>query len=210
MKPFAVDIDDVIALFAQAIYPAMTSRYQNVKPVAEWHSFRFSDVNNIPYDAFIQAMIDDDLLSNCHPVTSAIEAMKQIHASGTPIVLITARGYHAQAYALTAAWLAKHDIPYDDLIIVPKGLNKAEASKDKYPKGFIYMIDDNPDNLDDMREAGLVTNTILIDQPWNQDRKDFKIGASRFKSLWDFVQSLKISPGNQYNEIDESELNVAC
>lgn len=197
MKPFAVDIDDVLAWFAAAVHKSLCTRYQNIKPVAQWNSFLWSDINDISYDDFIQMMIDDNLLTDCIPVPGAVLAMQKIHASGTPLVLITARGYHPQAYELTHAWLTHHGIPFDDLIIVPKGQTKAQAAMSKYPKGFVYMIDDNADNLDHMRDAGLVSNTILIDQPWNQDRKDFKMGSSRFRTISDFVFSLQYAAGRE-------------
>lgn len=195
MKPFAIDIDDVLARFADAIHRSLCTRYPNIKPVAQWNSFLWAEINNIPYDDFIQMMIDDNLLATCVPVPGAAHAMQSIRDSGASLVLITARGYHPQGYELTQAWLNHHGIPFDDLIVVPNGLNKAQAAIGKYPKGFTYMIDDNADNLDHMRDAGLVSNPILIDQPWNQERKDFKMGSSRFKTLSDFVFSLQYAAG---------------
>lgn len=197
MKPFAVDIDDVLARFADAAYQSLCARYPNIKPVSQWHTFFWADINNVPYDDFVSMLIEDGLLTSCVPLPGAVLAMQSIHASGTPLVLITARGYHPDGYALTHAWLKHHGIPFDDLIIVPKGMTKAQAAIGKYPKGFIYMIDDNAENLDHMREAGLVSNPILIDQPWNQDRKEFKMGASRFKTISDFVFSLRLAAGRE-------------
>lgn len=197
MKPFAVDIDDVLARFAEAVHKALCARYPNIKPVSQWNTFLWSDINDVPYDDFVRVMIEDKLLTECVPVPGAVLAMQKIRASGATIVLITARGYHPMGYELTHAWLTHHGIPFDDLIIVPKGQTKAQAAVGKYPKGFLYMIDDNADNLDHMRDAGLLSNPILIDQPWNQDRKDFKIGASRFKTISDFVFSLEYAAGRE-------------
>lgn len=191
MKPFAIDIDDVLAKFADAMWRCLCARYDNVKPVAQWDTFLWADINGVSYEDFISHIISDNLLTDCLPIPGAVRAMQNIQRAGHPIVLITARGYHPEAYELTKAWLVRHEIPFDDLIIVPSGKTKAEAAIGKYPKGFAFMIDDNADNLDHMREAGLVSNPILIDQPWNQSRNDFKMGASRFKTISDFVFSLK-------------------
>lgn len=209
MKPFAVDIDDVLAKFAEAVHKALTARYPLVKPVAQWNSFLWADVNSIPYDDFVQLMIDDNLLATCLPVPGAVRAMQRIRESGTALVLITARGYHPQGYELTHDWLQHHKIPFDDLIIVPKGMSKAQASIGKYPKGFSYMIDDNAENLDHMRNAGLVNNTVLIDQPWNHDRKDYRIGSNRFKTLSDFVFSLQYAAGRENRETSDRNYSVA-
>jgi uncharacterized HAD superfamily protein len=191
MKPFGIDIDDVLARFAPKMFDCLNKRYPGIKPVEEWDTFFWSEINGIPYDSFIQHIIEDDLLTTCEAIPSAVSAMKRIKDSGHQIVLITSRGYHPQAYALTHAWLTANGIPFDDLIIVPARQTKAQATIHKYPNGFMYMVDDNADNLDHMKEAGLVSNTILIDQPWNQSRKDYKAGVSRFKSLSDFVLALK-------------------
>jgi uncharacterized HAD superfamily protein len=191
MKPFGIDIDDVLAKFAPKMHACLNSRYPGIKPVSEWDTFFWSEINGIPYDSFIQHIIEDDLLTTCEAIPSAVRAMNTIRDSGHQIVLITSRGYHPRAYELTHAWLTRNNIPFDDLVIVPAKHTKAQATIGKYPKGFMYMIDDNADNLDDMKEAGLVTNTILIDQPWNQSRKDYKAGISRFQTLSDFVFALK-------------------
>lgn len=191
MKPFGIDIDDVLARFAPKMFECLNMRYPGIKPVDQWDTFFWSEINGIPYDSFIQHIIEDDLLTTCEAIPSAVRAMKSIKDSGHQIVLITSRGYHPQAYEMTLAWLKANDIPFDDLVIVPARQTKAQATIHKYPKGFMYMVDDNAQNLDDMKEAGLVANTILIDQPWNQSRKDYKAGVSRFKTLSDFVFALK-------------------
>jgi uncharacterized HAD superfamily protein len=191
MKPFAIDIDDVLADLSTAMYPSLKLRYPSVRPVEHWSIFNLSKLFSIPYEGFLQAIVEDKLLENAQPLPGACRAMEQIHQSGHPIVLITSRGFHFDALRVTQEWLARHRIPYDDLIIVPHGMTKAQAAIGKYPKGFLYMIDDSFENLDAMKNAGLVRYPILINQPWNASRKDYAMGGSRFSSLMSFVNNLK-------------------
>lgn len=191
MKPFAVDLDDVVGVLKHALFASLNSRFPHVQPPESWTTFNVADLYGITLKQFLDAIIEDGLLSSIPLAEGALAALKAIKESGRPIVLITSRGYHPDAYAVTKAWLELNGVPYDDLIIVPEGMNKAQAAAARYPGGFLYMIDDYPKNLDDMKAAGLVSHTILINQPWNQTRTDFRLGVSRFDSLHSFVEHLK-------------------
>lgn len=191
MKPFAVDIDDVIGDLKNALYSSLSRRFPQVQPPENWTSFNIAGLYGITIEEFLDAIIEDELLSSIPLAEGALEALNALKDSGRPIVLITSRGYHPDGYAVTKAWLEHLGVPFHDLLIVPEGSTKAQAAATKYPNGFLYMMDDYPKNLDDMKAAGLVSHTILIDQPWNQDRQDFKQGVSRFDSLLSFVQQLK-------------------
>ena len=191
MKPFAIDLDDVIGVLKNALYTSLSTRFPHVRPPEFWTSFSLVDLYGITLKQFLDAIVDDGLLSSMPVAAGALEALNAIKDSGIPIVIITSRGYHPDAYAVTKAWLELNCVPYDDLIIVPEGMTKAQAAADRYPSGFLYMIDDYPKNLDDMRAAGLVSRTILISQPWNRTRSDYKQGVSRFDSINGFITQLK-------------------
>ena len=193
MKPYGVDIDDVLADFSAMLSASLMRRYPNALPHQYWDSFDVCTSFSIDYENFLQHIIDDEIIERCLPFDHAKKAMDQLYACGAEIVLITSRGYHPVAQELTKAWLTKHGIPHSDLIIVPHGQTKAEASIHQYPKGFQAMIDDLPKNLDDMQRAGLTSQPVLITRPWNKDRTDFRLGANRFNSVLDYVNHLKKS-----------------
>ncbi len=191
-KPFAIDIDDVIADLSEVLHPCLSKRYSNITPVDQWSDFNLAKMFGFNYRSFLEHIIEDNLLLTANPIAGSVQALKMIKDSGAQIVLITSRGYHPNAMEVTKQWLDMHDIPYDDLIIVQEGETKAQASVNKYPNGFQYMIDDNVFNLKHMKDANLTRKTVLIDRPWNQSEYDYKIGSSRFKSLTCFVNSLAI------------------
>lgn len=208
MKPIGIDVDDVIAELKHALYASLKKRYPNVEPPEYWSSFDIYNRYGIPIKEFLEIILEDNLLATIPMVRGALKALQALKDSGRPLVLITSRGYAPEA--LTTGWLAANVVPHDDLIIVPEGMTKAEAAIAKYPQGFLYMVDDLPKNLDDMKNAGLVKYTILINQPWNQDRQDFKEGVSRFDSLDSFVGSLQRENFKEHLKFPALALELAC
>lgn len=209
MKPFAIDIDDVTGDLATDLHLSLTRRFDGVGPVSSWSDFNLAKLFGFPYSGFLSAIIEDQILQTMKPLKGAVEAIRRIYESGHTVVLITSRGFHPEAYAVTAKWLDDHGIPYHDLIIVPPGKTKAEAAVDRYPRGFIYMVDDNADNLDHMKNAGLLSFPILIDQSWNQHRPDFKFGINRFSSMLDFVNNLQKECLREDRNTQTRELSMA-
>lgn len=191
MKPYAIDIDDVIADFCTIMHRALSLEFPDLKPVTQWHDFDMSKRLGIAYPDFLELIVEHRLIERVQPLEGATTAIEQLKQSGVPVVLITSRGYHPRGTEATKDWLEEHSIAYDDLIIVPHGMTKAQAAAPAYPAGFSYMIDDLPENLVYMKEAGLVTNTVLIDKPWNQLNHSFRMGSSRFECLQSFVVDLQ-------------------
>jgi uncharacterized HAD superfamily protein len=208
MKPIAIDVDDVIAVLKNALYTSLKKRYPNVESPEHWASFDIYNRYGIPIKEFLDIILEDNLLATIPMARGALKALQALKDSGRPLVLITSRGYAPEA--LTTGWLAASKVPYDDLIIVPEGKTKAEAAMVKYPQGFLYMVDDLPKNLDDMKNAGLVKYTVLINQPWNQERQDFKEGVSRFDSLESFVASLQRENFKEHLKFPTLPLELAC
>lgn len=182
MKPFAIDIDDVLADLSSDLYLSLKKRYPEVTPVSDWSTYSFISRFNISQDDFLQHIIDDNLLTTIAPIEGAAAAMRDLKRAGAKLVMITSRGYHPNAYSVTERWLSKHSIPCDDLIIVPSGQTKDQASKKRYPKGFHIMLDDHAKNLIDMDKAGMIDRAALIDMPWNKSFSDFIMGESRFET----------------------------
>lgn len=184
-KPYAIDIDDVLGSLSQLLNPALNKRFNRAIPLSGWHTFNITSLYDISLEQFLDVIVEQSLLSAIAPYPGVKEALRRVRAAGHAVVLITSRGYHPGAYEITQAWLNKHDLYFDHLIVVPEGLSKAQAAIGAYPDGFELMADDYPPNLDKMKEAGLVKTILLIDQPWNQDREDLVLGKNRFRSLVD-------------------------
>lgn len=190
-KPIAIDIDDVIADLSTDLHLSLAKRYDFVTPVSTWSSYSYTVDLGVPYDDFLQHIIDDNLLKNLRPIPGAAEALRGLKKAGADLVMITSRGYHPDAYSITEEWLVRNEMTFDDLIIVPHGETKSQAAKLYYPKGFQLMADDYAKNLKDMRAAGLLGRAVLIDMPWNRSQSEYRMNSSRFHSLIDMVEEMQ-------------------
>ena len=190
-KPFAVDIDDVLGNLGEPLNASLNALTGRAVPFHHWNHFRFFEFYGMEVDQFLNRIIDEKLLTEMPPYEGAQRALASIREAGADVVLITARGYHPQAEDVTLEWLERHGMHFDDLIIVPEGQSKGEIAKQRYPNGFTVMIDDNANNLDSMKSFGLVQQTVLVDQPWNHSRKDYRHGINRFSGIHQYVESLK-------------------
>jgi uncharacterized HAD superfamily protein len=187
-KPFAIDIDDVLGSLSNVMNAVLNQRFNKDIPVSEWSSFNIAHLYGITLETFLETIVKEKLLEKMIPYPGAKEALRRIKASGRDVVLVTSRGYHPEGLQVTDTWLNRGELYSDDLIIVPEGSSKAQAVAGRYPQGFEIMVDDYPPNLDKMKEAGLVEKAYLIDKPWNQDRPEFVMGKTRFKSLVDALR----------------------
>jgi len=190
MKYCAIDLDDVCGSLAAVLNPALNKTFNRDIPVESWLSFCMFPLYDITIEQFFDVIISQKLLSKMMPFADTRRALQRLRDAGYKVVLITSRGYHPDALALTMAWLKEHDLPFHDLIIKPEGVTKAQAAKDLYPSGFEFMVDDFDSNLDHMRDAKMARDLILIDQPWNRTRTDYHAGKNRYKSLGQYVDRL--------------------
>lgn len=187
-KPYAVDIDDVIGALSVVMNPVLNARFNKQIGIDQWTSFSLSSLYGISLKDFLDCIIEERLLERMPVIPGAVSALRSLKETGADVVLITSRGYHPSATDVTRNWLEEISAPYDDLIIVPEGMSKGEIAKSRYPGGFGAMFDDYANNLDSMKEHGLVRKTVLINKPWNQSRDDYRHGINRFDSLQDYVE----------------------
>lgn len=199
MKFCAIDIDDVLGSFSAVLNPALNRTFKRNVSVEQWTDFVMTAHYDISHQQFHDVIIDQDLLSSIVPYTGTKRALTLLRQAGLGVVLITSRGYHPRGLEVTKAWLTKHDLPYDDLIIKPEGMTKAQAAAEKYPGGFAFMVDDYEPNLDQMGFAGMARELALIDEPWNRANQDFAWGKNRYSSLEQFVEKyLSLAQTAQY------------
>ncbi|MBM7556712.1 LNS2 domain-containing protein [Halanaerobacter jeridensis] len=96
------------------------------------------------------------------PRPKSISVLKELKEKNYNIILVTAR--EAELKDLTAEWLAKHDIPYDELI---HSEQKADVCEEKNIELF---IDDRLQNLLPIKER-LNIPVLLMTMTHNQDYK---------------------------------------
>lgn len=99
------------------------------------------------------------------PEPGAVEAMHRLAAEGYEIDIVTGR--KGTSREILEAWLRKHDIPYEDLIIVV-GRQEKKTGEQKADMPYSVFIDDNPFQADAMKDHPDKT-LLLFAQPWNRN-----------------------------------------
>lgn len=109
------------------------------------------------------------MLQSCQPEKEAAETVTRLKEAGYNIAIITARGYHPEAYAVTQEWLRQHGIPVDRLEIVGAGKSKS-AVIESIPNLTAY-IDDHLAHLEGLRSLAALPDRefdlFVMDRPWN-------------------------------------------
>ncbi len=107
-----------------------------------------------------EAVVEDRIFRTMEPLPGVSEALWTLSDAGIWIRIITARllfnGIHEASAADTAYWLDANNIPYRDLCFI----------SDKPDVGADLYVDDSPENVVALREAGRAT--IVFDQPYNR------------------------------------------
>lgn len=90
-----------------------------------------------------------------------------IYEQGNDLYFITARDYYKELEEETWDWLLEKELSFDGVV---------SGVKDKYPVArdmdVDILIDDSPEIIESVSKRGL--NTIVFDQPWNQEVKENK------------------------------------
>jgi 5'(3')-deoxyribonucleotidase len=176
-----VDLDGVVADFYAALRP-VAAEWRGVSVetlplevsygLPEW---KLDEVGG--YEGLHRfAVTQRDLFRNLQPIHGAPAALRRISAAGIRIRIITHRlfikYFHREALNQTIEWLDHHGIPYWDLCFM----------KDKGAVGADLYIEDSPENVMQLRNAG--HETIVFANSTNRD-----LEAPRVDS-WEEVERL--------------------
>lgn len=161
-----IDIDDTIATTFEDILPHMLEYfqlsedelhyeiggyYQNILGVSDLEFFQYTKKY---YDRLVPEV---GVKPNCK------EVLDRLKAKGHEIILITARSKDTfqNPEEVTLAWLKRHEIPYDKLMI--SALNKKQICKQENVQVF---IDDSIRNCKEVSTLGIPV--YLMDSTMNQ------------------------------------------
>jgi hypothetical protein len=125
-------------------------------------------------ERLMSILVEDATLETCHPEPGAAATTKALRDLGFDIAIVTARGWHPRAEAITRAWLDTNAILFDQLIIVPLGGDKLSALGPL--REIAFAVDDHSTNVSRYQTAGVPV--LLMDRPWNAG-----IEAERIYSL---------------------------
>ena len=160
-----VDLDGVCADYEGAFRSAVMRQQgrdaaelppQTVMDAYSQWGFTFDEFE----EAHRRAVLEDRMFRHMEPLPGVSEALWELSDLGVWIRIITHRlifnWAHEISAADTAAWLDAHQIPYRDLCFIG----------DKPNVGADLYVDDSPNNIVSLREAGRAA--IVFDQPYNR------------------------------------------
>ena len=151
-----VDIDGVIRNLPDSMCRVYNMEFDRCMTSSEITTYdvreMFSDIHN-PVDFFFTGKNAKELFFDSLPYAGAIEALHKLRDNGYKIALVTWQ-IDTQNKKYTLDWLDKWCVPYDDICF----------TRDKYMIHGDYLIDDNPEFLEDERERSV---KIQIRRPYN-------------------------------------------
>lgn len=124
-------------------------------------------------------------------IDGARECLKEAHAQGCLVAVVTARPVweHARIRADTVQWLYANDIPYDILL----------ANKDKWdavhqsilPARVVAFVEDRDKHAGELLDHN-VRPVLLYDQPWNQSMpaREGMHRVHSWRAIADFMRAL--------------------
>lgn len=176
-----VDLDGVCGDYTAA-FRAVVARERGIDPASlpeerswDFHEWGVSELGG--FDAVHRrAVLEHRMFRDMPVMDGAADALWRLSDAGVWIRIITHRLYvnwgHAVAVADTVEWLDTNGIPYRDICFLG---HKPEVEADCY-------VDDSPDNLVALRDAG--NDVIVYDAPYNRH-----LDGERARN-WDDVEHL--------------------
>ena len=182
MKIIKIDVDGVI----RDMLGALCKLYYHFDPYVEREdithyavSVSFPEIRRQigieAHDYFFKHHSEDVNFNMAVPLNGAKEAIEKLHEFGYKIVIVTKQKSTTSKMS-TLDFLRHYRIYYDDICF----------TGDKWLVESDFMIDDNPEFLNDKREKTNKENRFIIDAPYNKECTEFK----RFNSLLDCVQHI--------------------
>ena len=116
-----VDIDDVLCDTTRAFPALLKEHFGKTVQFDDIHSFDLSISFGLSPDELQEFMAiahSPQVLRDHEPVDGSIEALSRFFAKQYEILLVTGRP--PSVYDLTKEWVAKYNVPYQDLIFVDK------------------------------------------------------------------------------------------
>ncbi len=155
-----VDLDGVVADFIGGLRPIAAEwlgvevRSLTTEISYEFPEWKLKDFGG--YDALHRfAVKERDLFKNLPPIEGAPAVLRRLSTKNIRIRIITHRlfikWFHEEAIQQTVKWLEHHGIPYWDLCFM----------RDKSAVGADLYLEDNPDNIEALRNDGHKTIVVV-------------------------------------------------
>ncbi len=186
-----VDVDDVLSETTRALARLARERFGKVVDFEAMHSFdlRVSiGLSDEEWHVFMAEAHEAAHLSSLEPLEGAREALVRTRAAGWAVHVITGRPPDVRE--ITAAWLERHELPFDAIEMVDKygryaghGTLSREAL---LARAYPVVVEDSLEIAEALVTAG-TRRVLLMDRPWN--RRPVRASAAiRRVSSWSEIE----------------------
>lgn len=179
-----LDLDEVISNLNDTAIERLNAKYGTCYVRSDiqdynWHQSLFG----LEIGKFLDDLIEMRVLEDALPLDGTPEAVRSLLNAGIHVRIVTSRGFHPRARAITEKWLSKHGVPYNRLEIVGAGRKKSEY----FEHPVDLFVDDHLENHRDMIDTGLSRRNVVIANSWNDPNRN---NISRFRRRLDYAPSL--------------------
>lgn len=158
-----LDLDDVLANLREALFQSLSKATGIQKHWRDWPHYNLTQHFGMEKTALEALLVSEQVMENCLPEPDAVSVTRTLREQGFRLAVVTARGWHDDAHALTADWLQRHDIGYDHLRVVAPGGDKVSVLGEF--ERVLLAVDDHPSNIRRYSAAGVPS--LMVDMPWN-------------------------------------------
>ena len=113
-----LDLDDVLAILRKSLYQTLTAVTGINTHWRQWPHYDLTRHYNISKAELNSVLMREQVLENCAPEPEAAATTHALRELGYRQIIITARGWHPDAYAITSDWLTQHGIYHDELLAI--------------------------------------------------------------------------------------------
>lgn len=165
-KNVVFDLDDTLLDFKTQIMNSIHQEHDMYHHWSTWKDYNLFKTYDLTSKQLRDTWVKHKCIQNADVFPYARQVLIEAKERGFNVVLVTARGWHPNGDKLTAEWLKRYDMPYDDLVVTMPGQNKMKSLTGY--DSFEFGIDDHVRNCVDFRESGKFKKVYLINAPWNQ------------------------------------------
>jgi uncharacterized HAD superfamily protein len=174
IKTIYVDMDDVLCETARMWLAIAEREFGKIIRYDQLNTFEIGEACGLEADE-IQELIrlahhPEELLAMA-PIGEAVDILKRWTAAGHEIAIVTGRP--PSTYDVSRAWLARHDVPHHDFVMVDKyGRFATENTiaitlQELAAHRFSFAVEDSP-SMARFLAMEMNVPVALLDRPWNQ------------------------------------------
>ena len=166
-KTLLFDLDDTLASFREPMYNLLRTLTDKDIHWSQWEKYHVGQsYYGITNEKFCDYIVEHGVLETLKPHDEAKEVLTTLNKNGYDIIIVSARGFHPNAHAVTKEWFDKYELPYEEIVISTHNKSKIDTVDNK---NILLSVDDNIGHSEDYLYSNRVNQVLLYDMPWNKD-----------------------------------------